>query len=151
MNPACAVEAQFFRLLNRIVEPRVRAGWGSFRSVPGGLIVLETTGRKTGRRSRMPLAAVRMNGYTLVSTFRGDRSGWVRNLAAHPDCRYWVGGRPRRGRAFVISSARRSHTIPSELRWLVPILLPYTYAGWAFAVLAPEEKRERTPLTERAA
>ena len=32
-------ELEFFRTLNRIVEPRIRAGWGSPRLVPGGLVV----------------------------------------------------------------------------------------------------------------
>ena len=37
-----AVERQFFRMLNTLVEPAVRAGFASPRFVPGGLIVLES-------------------------------------------------------------------------------------------------------------
>ena len=47
-----SIEREFFRTLNRVVEPLVRAGVGSPRIVPGGLIVLETAGRKSGRRVR---------------------------------------------------------------------------------------------------
>ena len=43
------VEVEFFRFLNRWLEPQIRAGLGSPRLAPGGLIVLETLGRKTGR------------------------------------------------------------------------------------------------------
>ena len=40
-----SLEIQFFRLLNRLVEPYIRAGWASPRLVPGGLVVLEVRGR----------------------------------------------------------------------------------------------------------
>ena len=58
-------EVEFFRMLNRVVEPMVRAGFGSPRIVPTGLIVLETEGRKTGRRVRTPLAATRIQGHVI--------------------------------------------------------------------------------------
>jgi deazaflavin-dependent oxidoreductase (nitroreductase family) len=141
MPEPCSVEVQFFRMLNRLVEPKIRAGWASPRFVPGGLIVLETTGRRTGRRSRVPLAAIRIDGHVLVSTFRGHRSEWVRNLSAHPDVRYWLRGRPRQALALVISTRHRERgreELPAAVRWLVRLLVPYTYAGWAFAVLAPD-------------
>jgi deazaflavin-dependent oxidoreductase (nitroreductase family) len=134
------VETQFFRLLNQLIEPRVRAGWASPRFVPGGLIVLETTGRRTGRRMRVPLAAIRVDGHIVVSTFRGGRSQWVKNAAADPHVRYWLRGSPRKARAHVITRQRglSSRTkLPSAVRWLVRSMVPYTYAGWAFAVLAP--------------
>lgn len=140
MPEACAPEVQFFRMLNRIVEPRVRAGWGSPRLVPGGLIVLETRGRSSGRRSRVPLAALRWNDHLLVSTFRGLRAGWVRNLSVNPAVRYWLRGRPRQATALVISADRRevaAGALPAPLRLLARSLVPYTYAGWAFALLVP--------------
>jgi len=129
-------------MLNRLVEPRIRAGWASPRFVPGGLIVLETTGRKSGRRSRVPLAAIRVDDHIVVSTFRGSGSDWVKNLAAQPEARYWLRGRPRKTRALVLSARRRRASrakLPAAVRWLVSALVPYTYAGWAFAVLAPVE------------
>jgi len=142
MPTRCAAEIQFFRLLNQLLEPHIRAGWASPRFVPGGLIVLETRGRRSGRRARVPLAAIRIDGHVVVSTFRGDRSQWVRNAAANPQVRYWLRGRPRTARALVLSSRRRPrgrHKLPAAVRWLMRALLPYTYAGWAFAVLAPAE------------
>ncbi len=104
---SCAVETQFFRMLNRLVEPHVRAGWGSPRFVPGGVIVLETRSRRTGKRLRIPLAAIRIQGHVVVSTFRGDRSEWVKNLAANPAARYWLRGRAHDTTALVISPWRR--------------------------------------------
>jgi deazaflavin-dependent oxidoreductase (nitroreductase family) len=136
-----SLELQFFRTLNRLVEPHIRAGWGSPRLVPGGLIVLETTGRQSGRRSRIPLAALRIHGHLLVSTFRGERSGWVKNLSASPDVRYWLRGRARKATALVISSGQRirgERQLPPTMRLLVRSLIPYTCAGWTFALLSPE-------------
>jgi deazaflavin-dependent oxidoreductase (nitroreductase family) len=127
-------------MLNQLVEPPIRAGWGSPHFVPGGLIVLEHRGRRSGRRARIPLAALCIDGHLIVSTFRGARSQWVKNLAAHPDVRYWLRGRASRARALVISSRHRRptlRTMPPAVRWLVQVVTPYTYAGWAFAVLAP--------------
>ena len=46
-----SVEIEFFRMLNRLVEPRIRAGLGSPCLAPGGVIVLETRGRRTGSTS----------------------------------------------------------------------------------------------------
>jgi deazaflavin-dependent oxidoreductase (nitroreductase family) len=144
------VEAEFFRMLNRFVEPRIREGFGSPRLVPGGLIVVETTGHKTGRRRRVPLVATRIQGHFLVSTFRGRHSQWVKNLAANPTARFWLRGRARHAKAFVLSPGRRPRPpreLPPLLRWVASALVPYTYAGWAFAVLTPEANpvRPRRP------
>lgn len=148
MKDSRSVETQFFRMLNRIVVPYVRVGWGSPRLVPGGLIVLETKGRRTGRRSKVPLAALRIQGHTLVSTFRGNRSEWVKNAFANPSVRYWLRGRPRTAKALVISSRHRPrsrHDFPAEVRWLLPFLVPYTHAGWAFAVLTADDSTRNRP------
>ena len=139
-------EVEFFRMLNRVVEPMVRMGFGSPRIVPSGLIVLETKGRKTGRLVRTPLAATRIQGHVIVGTFRGGRSQWVRNLAAEPKARYWLAGRPREARAFVLYAGKRFRmpkSLPTTLRFVVRFLAPYTKAGWEFAVLAPRPARRR--------
>ena len=44
------LEREFFRMLNRVVEPAVRRGIGSPRFVPGGLILLESVGFKSAFR-----------------------------------------------------------------------------------------------------
>ena len=95
----------------------------------------------------MPLAALRVDGHVIVSTFRGGRSQWVKNAAAHPEVRYWLRGRAHNARAVVIASARGARgqkKLPAPVRWLVRSLIPYTYAGWAFAVLAPANERPPT-------
>jgi len=138
-----SIERDFFRALNRVVEPLVRAGVGSPRLAPGGLIVLETRGRKTGRLRRTPLVATRVGSHLLVGTFRGDRSDWVRNLAARPRTRFWLGGRVRDARAFVLYEGRRFRApkgLPAPLREMARFAHRYTKAGWAFAILAPTRR-----------
>src|SRR4029453_1076306 len=140
MTAPCSVEVRFFRMLNQLVVPHIRAGWASPRLVPGGLVVLETKGRRSGRRSRVPLAAIRIDGHVVVSTFRGDRSQWIKNAAADPEVRYWLRGRPRQARALLITARQRPSSgvkLPAAVRWLVRSAIPYTYAGGAFAVLVP--------------
>jgi len=135
-----SLEVEFFRMLNRIVEPVVRAGVGSPRMVPSGFIVLETVGRKTGKVRRSPLAATRLGKYVIVATFRGDRSQWVFNLAAQPRTKYWIGGKRRDARAFVMVEGKRFRipkSLPTGMQKVVRFLAPYTKAGWAFAVLSP--------------
>lgn len=127
-------------MLNRVVEPSVRAGWGSPRMVPGGLIVLETLGRKSGRVVRTPLAATKICGHVVVGTFRGARSQWVRNLLAQPSASYWLAGARRDAKAFVMHAEKRLRvptSLPPVLRQVARFVSPYTRAGWAFAILAP--------------
>lgn len=133
-------EVAFFRTLNSVVEPAVRAGIGSPRIAPSGFIVLETTGRKSGLRRRSPLAATRLGKYVLVATYRADRSQWVKNLAANPRTRYWLGGKPHEARAFVMQRGKRFRvpkSLPKGMQRVVRFLAPYTKSGWAFAVLSP--------------
>ena len=139
-------EVEFFRKLNRIVEPLVRAGVGSPRIAPSGFIVLETRGRKSGRLRRSPLTATRIGHHVFVGTFRGDRSQWFRNLAAEPRTRFWLGGRVRETRAFVMHKDKRfrvPQSLPAPLQGVVRILAPYTKKGWAFAVLSPRPRKAR--------
>ena len=134
------LEREFFRMLNRVVEPAVRRGIGSPRFVPGGLIVLESIGYKSGQARRTPLAATRFMGHVFVSTVRADRSLWVKNLQKQPRVRYWLAGKPRQAKAFVMAPGKRYRSpksLPGPVRYITDFLAPYTKAGWAFAVLAP--------------
>lgn len=135
-----SLEVEFFRTLNRLIEPLVRIGVGSPRIVPSGFIVLETRGRKTGRLHRHPLAATRLGRYVIVATVRGDRSQWIRNLAAQPRTRFWMGGRARDTWAFVLHEGKRFRvpkSLPAPMQRVARILAGYTKDGWAFAVLSP--------------
>lgn len=148
-----SIEVEFFRALNRVVEPMIRFGIGSPRLAPSGFIVLETRGRKSGRLYRRPLAATRLGGYVLVGTFRGNRSQWVRNLAAQRRTRFWLGGREREARPFVMYEGKRFRapkSLPKAMRLVVSSLAPYTRFGWAFALLSPTLRNAPRPARGRA-
>lgn len=89
----------FFRTLNRVVEPAVRAGVGNSFAGPG-TFVLETTGRRTGQRRRVPLLGARAGDTVVVTTVR-DNSDWVRNLERDPRAGVWIDGRRRPATASV--------------------------------------------------
>ncbi len=144
-----SLEIEFFRTLNRVVEPMVRAGIGSPRIAPSGFIVLETRGRKTGRLRRIPLAATRMGCHVIVATFRGNRSEWVRNLAAQPRTRFWLGGKRREARAFIMHQGRRFRvpkSLPLPVQAVARLVAPYTRTGWAFAILSPRDGTGRVAV-----
>src|SRR5262245_49662741 len=142
MHEMSDATAEFFRTLNALVEPWVRAGCGSPGLFPTGLIVLETTGARSGQPRRVPLLATVFDGCVFIATVRGPRSLWVRNLTAEPRVRYWMAGREHRGVAMVFRPGTRfpdTGGLPPFARTAADSLLPpATLWGWTFAVIAPE-------------
>lgn len=89
-----------FRLLNSVVEPAVKAGLGNPFAVGAGAIVLEVTGRKSGKKRRVPLLASRVCDKLVVSTVRGD-SQWLKNAEADAAVTVWLNGKARAATASV--------------------------------------------------
>lgn len=134
------LEREFFRKLNAVVEPAVRKGVASPRIAPGGLIVLESTGFKSGQIRRTPLLAMRLGKYVFVSTVRGERSFWVKNLQKKPRTRYFRGGREHETKAFVIAPGKRYQrpkSLPPLIGLLTDAFAERAPDGWAMAVLMP--------------
>ena len=67
---------QLFELINKMVEPLVRLGFGSPNAGPG-LVVVEATGHRTGLPRRVPLLGLRA-AESVITTFRPN-STWVRD------------------------------------------------------------------------
>ena len=150
VTPSSGLESEFFRALNALVEPAVRAGCASPGVVPMGLIVLETIGARSGQPRRVPLLATVLDGCVFLSTVRGPRARWVANLKADPEVRYWLMGREHRGRALILApgaAAPDLERLPPLARAVAAgLLAPATAAGWTFAVITPAE----TPPNRKA-
>ncbi len=140
------LEAEFFRGLNQFVEPLVRAGLAAPVLFPAGAIVIETQGRKTGRRLNVPLLAALVGDLVVVSTVR-RRSNWVKNLAANPEVRYWLGGREREATAFAIGPGIETlNELPPRVSCLASALKQHsTMFGTGFAILMPRESSTNRP------
>lgn len=99
MGPASSLARRLFRTLNKVTEPLVRRGLGSPFAGPG-LVVVETTGNRTGLPRRVPLLGVRTGNSVLVSTARPN-GAWVRNLERDPRAEVWSAGCARPATATV--------------------------------------------------
>jgi deazaflavin-dependent oxidoreductase (nitroreductase family) len=128
-----------FRGLNALVEPLVRAGFGSPCLVPWGAVVLETTGRTSGRTLRVPVLATVVGDLVVVASVR-PASHWVKNLAAQPRTHYWMGGRRHAATAVVLPGGRPpaepAAAAPGSA-WLAALLTPWIVLGVSVAILVP--------------
>lgn len=137
------LEQRFFRRLNGIVEPAVRNGIASPSRLPGALIVLESIGFKTGKKRRTPLLSFRFGRFRIVSTVRGNRSFWVKNLLSQPRVDYFVGGKLRSAYALVLMDGKpvsRTEKLSGLLSPLVACLSAWARNGVAIVVLAPPSR-----------
>jgi deazaflavin-dependent oxidoreductase (nitroreductase family) len=104
-------------ITNRVVNPLVKAA--SERGVPlPSLVILETTGRKSGLPRRTPVGKA-IEGNTLwIVTEHGHRAAYVRNIEANPRVRVKVGRRWRTGMARVMPDddpRERQRRMPNRL------------------------------------
>lgn len=131
------LEQRFFRALNSVVEPAVRRGALSSRFLPTTLIVLESTGYVSGQTRRTPLFCQHLGANVLISTGRGKRSFWVRNLQREPEVDYFMGGRAYAATAqvFTAEAPITPGQLPLLLKPLAGCMNALMTRGWAFALL----------------
>jgi deazaflavin-dependent oxidoreductase (nitroreductase family) len=86
----------FWRLINPLVRPL--SGWAPW------WVLVETTGRRTGKIRRTPLAAgPRDEASILVIAVHGRHSAWVTNAEAQPHVRIRYRGRWRDAQAEILT------------------------------------------------
>ena len=143
MSRLATLEAEFFRTLNLLVEPAVRAGCAFPVFGLTGLIALETKGRRTGLPHSIPVLATLVGDHVLVGTIRGNRSQWMENVRVNPDVRYWLRGRVREARALVFTpdeSPSETQSLPPLVRYMATSLHSTVGGlGVAFAILVPKQ------------
>lgn len=88
-----------------------------------GYAVVETTGRKTGKKRRVPVANGASGNEFWVVAEQGRRAAWVLNAEANPRVRVLTGRRWRTGTAELLpdddSSVRFGREIPVWNEWFV--------------------------------
>jgi deazaflavin-dependent oxidoreductase (nitroreductase family) len=86
------------RIFWKVVNPPTRGVAG----LAPWWVLLETRGRRSGKRRRIPLARGPFDGDVVwLTSVHGRRASWVRNIEASPEVRIKLSGRWHEGRAAV--------------------------------------------------
>lgn len=143
MSAFATLEANFFRTLNLLVEPAVRAGCGFPAFGLTGLITLETKGRRTGLPHSVPVLATLIGSHVIVGTVRGKRSQWIENARLNPNVRYWLRGQVHEASTLVFTpgeSPPETQSLPPIVRYMATSLhSTVSGLGVAFAILSPTQ------------
>jgi deazaflavin-dependent oxidoreductase (nitroreductase family) len=108
------------RLLNPFVKAAARAGL----PLPG-LVILETTGGKTGQPRRTPVGKA-LQGDTLWVLAEHRQGGYVRNIEANPRVRVRIGRTWRHGTARVLTGddvRERARRMPNRANARMVLLM----------------------------
>jgi len=71
------------------------------------ILLLTTTGRKSGQLRVTPLQYEKIDGAYYLGAARGVRADWVRNLQANPDVKLRVGSSDVYGKAEIVTDPAR--------------------------------------------
>ena len=105
------------KIIMNKVEKVPRFIWRLFRFLPPGMayslglgslvgrfvLLLETTGRKSGLPRETPLQYEKVEGIIYVASARGVKADWVKNLVANPNVAVTVGSHRFKGYADLIT------------------------------------------------
>jgi deazaflavin-dependent oxidoreductase (nitroreductase family) len=96
-------QRSLFRRVNVVMLLMWRLGLGRIvnaaPSITGRVMVIVTTGRRTGRVRRFPVTYAPADGHLHCLAGFGANTHWYRNVLAHPDVELWMPGGRWRGHA----------------------------------------------------
>jgi len=95
-----------FRVFNKFMVAMFRLGLGPYAGgnpYTGYIMVLTTTGRRTGLPRRTPVNYAQGEGEVYCLVGFGQSSHWYRNVLANPNVQVWVGREGWSGRAEVMT------------------------------------------------
>jgi deazaflavin-dependent oxidoreductase (nitroreductase family) len=101
----------------RLVNPLVKAATSAGIPLPG-IVILETTGRKSGEPRRTPVGKSLVGDTLWIVAEHGGRAGYVRNISANPRVRVRIGRRWRAGTARALPDddpLERQRRMPNKL------------------------------------
>ena len=103
----------WFKRINRLVTILYRSYIGPLLGLGYIFVLIETKGRKTGKKRFTPLEYHRLyeNQITVVSS-RGEKADWIKNMkAAHNIVRLYVGFKRYKAKAIYIDDIKEKHTM----------------------------------------
>jgi deazaflavin-dependent oxidoreductase (nitroreductase family) len=92
---------KIFWRLTRVPQLLYALGLGPL--VGGLILLLATTGRKSGKRRVVPLQYEEHDGVIYLGSARGSNADWFRNIQANPQVELQIGSRRFRGMAQPLS------------------------------------------------
>lgn len=135
-----------FRVLNRFMLLLWRVGLGPalnvWPSVGGRIMVLNHTGRRSGRLHRTPLNYALIDGDLFCTAGFGSGTDWCRNLTADPTVEVWLPGARWKGVAEDVTDH------DEHLLWMRQVLIGSGFAAWLAGIYprrdSPEKLAART-------
>jgi deazaflavin-dependent oxidoreductase (nitroreductase family) len=100
--------------------------WVFFRLLPAprGFVLLTVTGRKTGKRRRRPIRALRDGSIYYGVAILGERSDWLKNLRANPRAQARIGTRTR---AITMREVSDAGERAKAVKLYVETVVPYDF------------------------
>lgn len=134
------LQSSFVKTVGQRLTPLIELGLGNPLLWPTGAVVVEVTEKDSPRTYKLPLTATRLGNLLVLTSLRRE-AGWLQNLIANPDVRYWLGGRPQLAQAVVLSPADApSAELPASAACLAHLLRQQSrLTGWSFAILTPRD------------
>ena len=130
-----------FRTYNEGVIAEFRANHGTVSQPPFPILLLTTTGARSGRQSTTPLAYGVDGGHVFVVASKGGAAthpAWFHNLRVHPAVIVELGARTYPAQAVVVSGSERDR-LYSSISARVPTFRDYEQmSGRVFPVVVLE-------------